>query len=211
MGKSLILRRASVLLCSVLALFLTAGCGKTGLSGTSSEEQVHLAVATVLDPLKDPEAGDLTSFVADTSNEDLETLRVEYGIDPTSILQHLLRGFTYSIRSVEVEGEKATAQVSITMIDTSAAMDSARDLAQKAENAQHISDLCASDDANAKTDLVNYVMNLIFEGLDATTDLTSRDVDITLSRKDNVWSVDPNGMDDLLNTLLSGLDLRSGV
>ena len=83
-----------------------AGCS----GGASDEEAIRASLASELDSIKNIDDAFVNEF---SESIDMSQLSV-YGIDGVEFMKSYLSGFDYAIDSINVDGDSATAQITLT-------------------------------------------------------------------------------------------------
>ena len=176
--------------------FGLAGCGKA-----SEEEMIRSEVTKFLDVFKDPSAEKLEEYLGSDDDLDLSQLE-EYGIDINEFLVHSFGHFDYAINSVNVDGDKATVALSLTNANMQSALENASNALS--ENSDQYADLLTADDA------VKQLMKLYFEEyykqMDASEDLVTTDVDLKLTKGDDGWEIDQDGIEAVYSAMYGGVE-----
>lgn len=105
-------RSLKALVCSLVAVLAVAcGLAVTACSpGQSDEDAIKQDLAANLDEIKNADEDAVQDLLA---NEDTSMFE-QLGVDPTEFFSAMLDGFDYTIDSVTVDGDTATASVSVT-------------------------------------------------------------------------------------------------
>lgn len=193
------IRVPSMLVACALALSLCVGLVGCALGKPSDEELIRAAVTQVLDSLKDPTEESLSRYVA---ADDIATL-AEHGIDPYEYLGHALSRFDYTIDGVTVDGDTARADLTVTNVDLGTAMEAAT--AWLEDNPDEYEDALGDD--NALDQVIQLLLDRLYEEIDRSDDLVSSSVTITFTKVDGVWQVDEDSMDGIVSALYGGLEL----
>ena len=97
-----------------LATLLALSIGMVGLascsSGTSDEDAIRASLSSELDSIKNIDDAFVNEF---SESIDMSQLSV-YGIDGVEFMKSYLSGFDYTIDSINVDGDSATAQITLT-------------------------------------------------------------------------------------------------
>ena len=112
------LRAITTIVSCVLALGLVVGlngCGK------NDEELIRASVSEVMDLFKNPTKENLQGFINE-DEIDLSTLE-EYDIDIYEFLGHSFKHFDYTINDVTVDGDTASANLTLTNTDLGAVVE----------------------------------------------------------------------------------------
>lgn len=105
-------RSLRALVCSLVAvLAVTCGLAVTACSsGQSDEDLIRQDLTANLDIIKNADEDAVQELIADTDTSAFEQL----GVDPAEFVATMLDGFDYSIESIAVNGDTATASVTVT-------------------------------------------------------------------------------------------------
>ena len=95
-----------------LAVVVAVSCGVVlgGCSSANPEQAIRDDLTATLDEVKNVDDATIEELMGSVDTSQLEP----YGIDGTEFARSLLDGFDYSIGDITVDGDTATAQVSIT-------------------------------------------------------------------------------------------------
>ena len=97
-----------------LATLLALSIGMVGLascsSGTRDEDAIRASLSSELDSIKNIDDAFVNEF---SESIDMSQLSV-YGIDGVEFMKSYLSGFDYTIDSINVDGDSATAQITLT-------------------------------------------------------------------------------------------------
>lgn len=105
------MRSLRLLACSLVALLaVTCGLVLGGCSGESPEELVRQDLTARLDEVKNVDDAAIEDLLGATDTSAFEQL----GVEPAEFVKALLGGFDYTIGDVAVDGDSATASVSVT-------------------------------------------------------------------------------------------------
>lgn len=154
--------------------------------GPDVEALVRADLTTSLDLVKNADRETIDNLMEDIDASELEA----YGVDGTEFAASLLDGFDYSIDSVEVEGDKATATLTITCKSASTLYGELEGLT---------TELLSDPDVYTMTqdELYARVGELVLEALDETEPRTTT-VEVVYTDNDGTWE-----MDDASGTALS--------
>ena len=104
-------RSLKVLACSlVAALAVTCGLVLTACGGQNDEEAIRQDVTAKLDTIKNADESAIDELIADVDTSTFDQL----GVDPSEFVAAMFDGFDYTIDSVSVDGDTATASVTVT-------------------------------------------------------------------------------------------------
>lgn len=204
--------------CTLVTTLGLAACGETGTpavggsqetatveEGPNVEEAIRTGITAELDLLKDPTKKNLAAYMGDVEGDTLSTLDA-YGIDMYEMLAHLLSKFDYSVGDISVEGNTATAQVTVTNVDIPAAMQAATDTMGTPETSERLAEIYNANDDQA---LMQAVIQIIYDAVDSTEGVVSTDTELTLTNTKGTWTIDQASLDELISGIYGGLDLSS--
>ena len=189
----------TMIILAVGVSFTLAACG----SQSSDEQLIKTELSKVLDAFKNPTEESLSPYMGDVDSSALEA----YGIDIVEMMQHLFKHFDYSIDSVTVDGDKATAKLTVENIDTqkviteaSAALTSDQEFMAKAQEA-YVS--------GGEKAMYKLIFDEMYAAIDAETDTVKGETEITLTKTNGQWDVDEDSMTDFISKVYGGLDMSS--
>jgi hypothetical protein len=192
------LRAITTIVSCVLALGLVVGlngCGK------NDEELIRASVSEVMDLFKNPTKENLQGFVNE-DEVDLSTLE-EYDIDIYEFLGHSFKHFDYTINDVTVDGDTATASLTLTNTDLGAVVEETT--TEITENIDDYADVLNGE--NGRKEFMKIFFNKIYEKLDASEETVSTDATLQLNKVDGEWEVDDSSMDAVVSAMYGGLEL----
>lgn len=193
-----VLRAITTIVSCVLALGLVVGlngCGK------NDEELIRASVSEVMDLFKNPTKENLQGFVNE-DEVDLSTLE-EYDIDIYEFLGHSFKHFDYTINDVTVDGDTATASLTLTNTDLGAVVEETT--TEITENIDDYADVLNGE--NGRKEFMKIFFNKIYEKLDASEETVSTDATLQLNKVDGEWEVDDSSMDAVVSAMYGGLEL----
>lgn len=181
-------KRFIIMLTALLALcpLVLTGCGP------SAEELIRDDLTSQFEEIK---AGDedLLEGIESSAGEDFEDL----GIDPKEFASSYLEGFDYTVNDVTVDGDTATANVSITVKSMG---DIVNEFQLKFTEYLSTADLST---ISGEDELYQQAGQLL---MDATASAEPKTVecDFTYTKdEDGVWSADESAETELVNALMS--------
>ncbi|MDO4533307.1 MAG: hypothetical protein Q4C36_06250 [Coriobacteriia bacterium] len=195
-GKRLI----ALVFAAVLALgmFAVAGC-----SSNNDEQVIRDGIAKELDVFKNPTKEALQPYMDQLDSGQMAQLEA-YGIDLVEFLQHALGKFDYEIGDITVDGDKATAALTVTNIDVATITnDTMTKLQSDPAIAKEVQDIIAN--GGDQKDAMAVVFGYLYDALDAATDTITTDTEITLTKTDNTWNVDQDSMSGLLTGIYGNI------
>ncbi|MBE6470165.1 MAG: hypothetical protein E7000_00435 [Coriobacteriaceae bacterium] len=192
------------MLAIVLAAFLAIGaaCVLAGCSGTSDEQVIREGLAKELDAFKSPTKESLEPYIGEIDSDQMETLE-SYGIDIYEFIEHAFRGFDYTINDVTVDGDTATADVTISNIDVAKVASSVMDTVSSDKDiAAKVQKLAEGGD---QSEVMKYVFSLMYDAMDAATETVSTDTTIKLTKTNNQWDIDEDSISDMIAGMYGGM------
>ena len=117
--RTTIKKIATVLLACVMTIGL--GVAIVGCSGGQSDEQaIKAELDKELGMLKNPTEENLKTLLGDNISQ-LDQVKA-MGVDPIELIQHMFAKFDYSVGDVKVDGDTATAKLTLTNVDIQSVM-----------------------------------------------------------------------------------------
>ncbi|MDR0350727.1 MAG: hypothetical protein LBH64_04160 [Coriobacteriales bacterium] len=161
-------------LAALLVLLLIAGMGLIGC-GPSSEQVIREGLSASLDEFEDTHSRQWQEML-ESEGSSLESV----GINPQELADTWTEGFSYAIDSIEISGDVATAEITITCKQLSQAVSAATDI------------LTADSEALTEltvTELEQMTGETILEELRKSEPVTNT-ITITCTKNGNTWSQD---------------------
>ena len=193
-------RLVALVFAAVLALgmFAVAGC-----SSSNDEQVIRDGITKELDIFKNPTQEALQPYLDKMDSSQIQQLEA-LGVDIVEFLQHALGKFDYEIGDITIDGDKATAALKVTNIDVSTIMnDTMTKLQSDPAVAKEVQDVIAN--GGDQKDTLKVVFKYLYDALDAATETTTTDTQITLTKDGNVWNVDQDSMYGLLTGIYGSL------
>ena len=175
---------ALVVTCSGIITVLTS-------CGPSDEERITQALTTEFDAIKNHDDSFIASFVSEDAKQALQ----DTGIDPDVFISSFLDGFDYTIESIDVEKDKATAAVSITCKSLSDVTNSLKTDAD--DNTANGTGVNLTEEQIAQSVSEN-ALSYLQEAQPKQHD----PVTVELELKDKTWQVSPQIQSDIEQLLL---------
>lgn len=180
MMKRTSLRALACALCATLAL--VGGLVLTGCSGANPEEAVRADLTTNLDQIKNLDEATINELAEQMGDAGLE----DYGIETVDLIASMAEGFDYTINSVTVDGDTATASVTVTCKSATELMDLDYDaMTEDLLEAVEAGEVDVSDEASVNAWTGEYLMGL----LDAL-EPAEKDLDLTYVKGSDGWELD---------------------
>lgn len=174
------LKALACTLCATLAL--AGGLVLTGCAGADPEEAVRADLTTNLDQIKNLDEAAISELAEQMGDAGLE----DYGIETTDLIASMAAGFDYTINSVTVDGDTATASVTVTCKSATELMDLDYDaMTEDLLEAVGSGEVDVSDEASVNAWTGEYLMGL----LDAL-EPAEKDLDLTYVNGSDGWELD---------------------
>ena len=166
--------KKAVLACATAVLLAFGATALAGCGGQSAEDLIRDNLSAEFDQVKNLDEEFLNEVTADASTSGLE----EFGIDAVELMKAYFGGFDYVIDDVTVDGDTATATVTLT---------------------------CKSFDdyMNAITDDADFGAAII-EAVNAIEPVQIDPIEIPYEKVDNTWEPTAEGEQALYSALFEG-------
>lgn len=189
----------------VMACVLSLGvAGGLSACGGNAEQVIRDGIDSELSAFKNPTKENLSKYV-DEDSSSISQIK-SLGVDPYEFLGHVFDKFDYEIGDIKVDGDTATAVVTVKNVDVASALEETSDYFKSSDNAAELMEIYQSD---GETGLYKKFFSQFYEFVDAKEDTVSTDVTIHLTKKDNTWSIDDDSITDLVKGAYGGADLSS--
>lgn len=170
---------------SMIAVVLAVVCGITlgaCSSGPSAEELIREDLTANLDEIKNLDDEAMDELVAEMGDLGLG----DYGIGAEDLITSMIDGFDYSIDSIDVEEDTATASVTVTAKSMSELMDLDYDaMSDDILDAVASGEVDITDDDAINAWVGEYIMGII-DGLEPV----EKDITLTYVNGDDGWEMD---------------------
>ncbi|WP_080797366.1 hypothetical protein [Arabiibacter massiliensis] len=176
----------------LVAALLAFGAFALVSCGPSAEEVVREGVTKELDSLKNLDASLVDELAASAGVEQL----ADFGIDAKEFVSTYLGGFDYRIDDVTVNGDAATATVTLTCKSFAAYTDALEAASAELAGDESLADL-SEEELNQK------LGQTIMDAIAAVPATETAPVALTFERKDNVWTPTADAQHALSNALFS--------
>ena len=202
--RTTIKKIAMVLLACVMTIGL--GVAIVGCSGGQSDEQaIKAELDKELGMLKNPTEENLKALLGDKISK-LDQVKA-MGVDPIELIQHMFAKFDYSVGDVKVDGDTATAKLTLTNVDLQSVMNDVQsNMTSDSEFMAKVTEAASSGDM---TKVYPLVFEKMYAGIDASDKLVTSDVEMKLDKKDGQWTVNEDNMSDIVSSMYGGLDMSA--
>lgn len=173
-------------------LLLFAGAALTACGGPDHEQAIRDALTQELDEIKNVDDAYIEELTAESGIDEL----ADMGIDPAEFFRSFLSGFDYTIDSVEVDGETATATVTLTMksfTEFSSTLES-----EVSEMLQDESILSMSED-----EIYQALGDRIMSSLDSMQVSQMDPITVNYELVDNTWTPTSDSMSTIESAMLN--------
>ena len=193
---------AAILTCC-LAFGLSA-CGGNEADAVRSATENALGTPTTMNSEKlKGQFGEAGSSVLENFNE--------LDLDTGEFASHMFANYKYNIGDVKVNGNTATADVSITNVDIEKVFqkvfDNITNDQEWIKSILHAASMSNQDEAIAKVTMA--LVDKFYQTMDNSKDLTTTNVTAHLTKTNNEWTIDANDQEALLAAMLGGTDIKS--
>ena len=180
------------------AMFALAGCGP------NDEQAIRDGITQQLDILKNPTKETIEPLLGEADETTMKQLET-YGVDLYELIGHAFRGFDYTIGDIKVDGNNATADLTITTIDISKTSQAALESISKDPAAlEKVQKFYEDGDQKAA---MQYVVGLVYDALDATTDTVTTDTTLKLTKTNGTWDVDKSSLNEIFAGMYGDLNM----
>lgn len=202
--RTTIKKIATVLLACVMTIGL--GVAIVGCSGGQSDEQaIKAELDKELGMLKNPTEENLKTLLGDNISQ-LDQVKA-MGIDPIELIQHMFAKFDYSVGDVKVDGDTATAKLTLTNVDLQSVMNDVKsNMTSDSEFVAKVQEAASSGDM---TKVYPLIFEKMYAAIDASDKLVTSDVEMKLDKKDGQWTVNEDNMSDIVSSMYGGLDMSA--
>ncbi len=194
----------------VLAVAISLGV--TGC-GNNDKQVIQEGLEDVLDTFKNPTVKSIKKAMtkAGATKDEIEYLDSSFaaieqiGIVPDDLFHYLFLDFDYKIGDIEVNGDKATAKLSVTTKDFEAATKAFQTELSSDSIKDEMTNIY-SKSGNDTTALYKFVFEKLYACIEKADTKTQ---DITLDLKKNSkdkWDFEAKSMNDFNNTLFGGMN-----
>ena len=199
------MKRATTLLVALaMSVGLCFGLAACSSSANSDETAIKTELDKALGALKNPTAESIGELMDDTSTfEEFEKM----GVDPIEMLQHLFGKFDYTIDSVKVDGDTATAQLTLTNIDLEKAITSFTN--DMGNDAEFTSQLISAYQSGGEAAMYELVFDKMYEYIDNSDELVTSEAELKLTKANGQWQIDENSEVEMISAMYGGADLSS--
>ena len=187
------LRSLAVMVVAVLAVACGLALGACS-SGPSAEDIIREDIATNLDDVKNMDDATLDGLARQIGSVGLE----EYGIDTGTLITSMIDGFDYSIESVEVEDDTATASVTVTVKSMTEFMNFDYDvMADDIVDAVTSGEIDTTDQDAFNAWVGEYIMGMIDD-----LEPVEKDITFTYVNGEDGWELDESSVNDAAQIFL---------
>lgn len=171
--------------CLVLSLCMLSAC-----SGESAEDIITEDITSQLDQVKNLDDDFVAEMVDGLGADELST----YGIDAEEFTRTYLEGFDYSIDSIEVNGNTATATVTLKCRSFTGYESAVNDA---------VNNLVADPSiyTMTRTELNQAIGTAMMDALRSTPVTETDPVELTYNKNGNTWEADESVTDAIANAL----------
>lgn len=201
-----IMKRAGILVVTaVMAVGLCFGLAACGGAANNDEQLIKSELDKAFSTLKNPTEDSIKELAGDDLSN-LDELK-KYGVDPIEMMQHFFSKFDYTIDGVKVDGDKATASVTITNVDYGTVLNET--VADLQNNQEFMSQAASVYVSEGEEGMYKLIFDEVYKAIDNSDKLATNSVDIALEKKDGQWDFTEQGQKDLMSAMFGGFDFSS--
>ena len=179
-----------------LATLLALSIGMVGLascsSGTSDEDAIRASLSSELDSIKNIDDAFVNEF---SESIDMSQLSV-YGIDGVEFMKSYLSGFDYTIDSINVDGDSATAQITLTCKSYTGYLQALQTAVDEVTDPDALAAL-SNDEINQK------IGEIVIGSLDGVELAATQPITITYTKVDGTWEPASSTSGDIAAALMT--------
>lgn len=180
-----------------LAALLALSIGMVGLAGcsggTSDEDAIRASLASELDSIKNIDDAFVNEF---SESIDMSQLSV-YGIDGVEFMKSYLSGFDYAIDSINVDGDSATAQITLTCKSYTGYLQALQTAVDEVTADPDALAALSNDEINQK------IGEIVIGSLDGVELAATQPITITYTKVDGTWEPASSTSGDIVAALMT--------
>ena len=180
-----------------LATLLALSIGMVGLascsSGTSDEDAIRASLSSELDSIKNIDDAFVNEFY---ESIDMSQLSV-YGIDGVEFMKSYLSGFDYTIDSINVDGDSATAQITLTCKSYTGYLQALQTAVDEVTADPDALAALSNDEINQK------IGEIVIVSLDGVELAATQPITITYTKVDGTWEPASSTSGDIAAALMT--------
>lgn len=180
-----------------LATLLALSIGMVGLascsSGTSDEDAIRASLSSELDSIKNIDDAFVNEF---SESIDMSQLSV-YGIDGVEFMKSYLSGFDYTIDSINVDGDNATAQITLTCKSYTGYLQALQTTVDEVTADPDALAALSNDEINQK------IGEIVIGSLDGVELAATQPITITYTKVDGTWEPASSTSGDIAAALMT--------
>ena len=180
-----------------LATLLALSIGMVGLascsSGTSDEDAIRASLSSELDSIKNIDDAFVNEF---SESIDMSQLSV-YGIDGVELMKSYLSGFDYTIDSINVDGDSATAQITLTCKSYTGYLQALQTAVDEVTADPDALAALSNDEINQK------IGEIVIGSLDGVELAANQPITITYTKVDGTWEPASSTSGDIAAALMT--------
>ncbi len=166
-----------------------AGCS----SGASDEDAIRASLSSELDSIKNIDDAFVNEF---SESIDMSQLSV-YGIDGVEFMKSYLSGFDYTIDSINVDGDSATAQITLTCKSYTGYLQALQTAVDEVTADPDALAALSNDEINQK------IGEIVIGSLDGVELAATQPITITYTKVDGTWEPASSTSGDIAAALMT--------
>ncbi len=194
---------AAIVVMCCLAFGMSA-CG----SAANQEELIKKQVTSFFEVFKNPTEENLSAYVGEIDSSGLEQLR-ENGVDVFELLNHCCARYEYQINDVTVDGNEATANVTIKAPSIKKAMSDAEVWIKSSDN---LSQVMSAMQTDGQKGFMKVWVDRLYEELDSISNenFTPTDISMKLNKNDkSEWVIADDSILGYVSALFGVSDISN--
>lgn len=200
---SSVLATTAALVLAVVATLCVSGCGQP------ADAVIREGLSRELDAFVSPTVDSLKQAIVDLggTEEEAEATTKSFadlkahGIDPDEMLKHLFWGYAYEIGEISVDGDTATAAVTLTSADFPSVVSQFSTYFESDEGKAELQKVYSE---SGETAMYQAVYAKFYEYIEAAG-TTTTSLTLSLEKRDGTWQVTDESTNELIGALFVGL------
>ncbi|MDO4796384.1 MAG: hypothetical protein Q4A01_00015 [Coriobacteriales bacterium] len=192
---------AACILCLMAGMLAACGITRTATSDEETKSLIEQAAKAELDrfgSLSQEDLARLSQGMSQADDANVQSL-AEWGIDPTELLAHVMKSYTYQITDVVLTNNGGVVKAQVSIVDLAHALEVAQDVTTDDEDIAAFGEAYRSDDNRAMAQLLH---KRILTALDSEQERVTIPVDVAVQNVDGMLVADDTCLANLAGQLL---------
>ncbi len=182
-------------ICAFVPLCIS-GCGP------NDEQLIKESITKELDTLKAPTKESLQELMGSEIESNSAYQQISsYGVDYYDFMAHMLEHYDYKIGDINIDGDSATAEVTISNVDVYGI---SNQVTSNYMNSKSQYEFLSMYQSGGYAALYKDLFNQIEEAIDTATDIKDTEINITLTKYNDTWMVDASNGYSILKAAVGG-------